>query len=88
LEREVEEFKGKYEGQVRRTEQVLETANRNLIELAQANAIAQSETLARYMLATGEGKRTPERDGEQGDAETNVAPARSETASGAAPAQH
>src|SRR5665213_2125661 len=85
LEREVEEFKGKYEGQVRRTEQVLETANRNLIELAQANAIAQSETLARYMLATGEGKRTPERDGE---ADTDVARAGSETSSGAAPAQH
>jgi hypothetical protein len=85
LEREVEEFKGKYEGQVRRTEQVLETANRNLIELAQANAIAQSETLARYMLATGEGKRTPERDGE---ADTDVARAGPETSSGAAPAQH
>jgi hypothetical protein len=56
LEREVEEFKGKFEGQVRRTEQVLETANRNLIELAQANAIAQSETLAKYMLATSTGK--------------------------------
>ena len=56
LEREVEEFKGKFEGQVRRTEQVLESANRNLIELAQANAIAQSETLAKYMLATSTGK--------------------------------
>lgn len=67
LEREVEEFKDKYEGQVRRTEQVLESANRNLIELAQANAIAQSETLARYMLAAGDSKRTPER---EGDAET------------------
>jgi len=85
LEREVEEFKGKYEGQVRRTEQVLETANRNLIELAQANAIAQSETLARYMLATGEGKRTPERDEE---ANADVARAGSETASGASPTQH
>src|SRR5258708_6944199 len=63
LEREVEEFKGKYEGQVRRTEQVLETANHNLIELAQANAIAQSETLARYMLAAGNSKREPEREG-------------------------
>jgi hypothetical protein len=86
LEREVEEFKGKYEGQVRRTEQVLETANRNLIELAQANAIAQSETLARYMLAAGDGKRTPERD--DGQADADVARAGSETSSGAAPAQH
>ena len=86
LEREVDELKGKYEGQVRRTEQVLETANRNLIELAQANAIAQSETLARYMLAAGDGKWAAERDGE--DADTDVAPARSETASGISPAQH
>ena len=85
LEREVDELKGKYEGQVRRTEQVLETANRNLIELAQANAIAQSETLARYMLAAGDGKRAPERD--DGQADADVARARSETASGATP-QH
>ena len=86
LEREVEEFKGKYEGQVRRTEQVLETANRNLIELAQANAIAQSETLARYMLAAGEGKRASERD--EGEANADVARAGSETASGGSPTQH
>jgi len=86
LEREVEEFKGKYEGQVRRTEQVLETANRNLIELAQANAIAQSETLARYMLAAGDGKRALERD--DGEADANVARARSETAPVASSAQH
>jgi hypothetical protein len=85
LEREVEEFKGKYEGQVRRTEQVLETANRNLIELAQANAIAQSETLARYMLASGEGKRAPEGDGE---ADADVARAGSETSSAGSPTQH
>jgi hypothetical protein len=63
LEREVEEFKGKFEGQVRRTEQVLETANRNLIELAQANAIAQSETLAKYMLATSTGKSAASKKG-------------------------
>ena len=62
LEKEVEEFKGKLEGQVRRTEQVLETANRNLIELAQANAIAQSETLAKYMLATSAGKSASGKD--------------------------
>jgi hypothetical protein len=50
LEKEVEEYKGKYEHQVRRTEQVLENANTRLIELQQANAIASSETLAKYML--------------------------------------
>ena len=50
LEREVDEYKGKYEHQVRRTEQVLENANARLIELQQANAIASSETLAKYML--------------------------------------
>jgi hypothetical protein len=50
LEKEVDEFKGKYERQIRRTEQVLEDANARLIELQQANAIASSETLAKYML--------------------------------------
>ena len=59
LEREVDEFKGKYERQVRRTEQVLEDANSRLIELQQANAIASSETLAKYMLEArgGAGER-------------------------------
>lgn len=62
LEREVEEFKSKFETQVRRTEQVLETANHNLIELQQASAIANSETLAKYMLAsTGRGPKPEER---------------------------
>lgn len=50
LEAEVDEFKGKYEKQVRRTEDVLDQANQRLIELQQASAIAQSETLAKYML--------------------------------------
>ena len=50
LEREIDEYKGRYEHQVRRTEQVLENANARLIELQQANAIASSETLAKYML--------------------------------------
>jgi hypothetical protein len=50
LEKEIDEYKGKYEHQVRRTEQVLENANARLIELQQANAIASSETLAKYML--------------------------------------
>ncbi len=50
LEREVDEYKGKYERQVKRTEQVLEDANVRLIELQQANAIGSSEILAKYML--------------------------------------
>ena len=50
LEREVEEYKGKFENQTRITVQVLEKANAQLIELQQANAIASSETLAKYML--------------------------------------
>jgi hypothetical protein len=50
LEREVEDYKGKFENQVRVTVQVLEKANAQLIELQQANAIASSETLAKYML--------------------------------------
>ena len=50
LEKEVDEYKGKFENQVRVTVQVLEKANAQLIELQQANAIASSETLAKYML--------------------------------------
>ena len=51
LEAEVDEFKTKYEKQVRRTEDVLEDANRRLIEMAQAGQIAGSKTLAEYLLA-------------------------------------
>jgi hypothetical protein len=51
LEAEVDEFKLKYEKQVRRTEDVLEDANRRLIEMAQAGQIAGSKTLAEYLLA-------------------------------------
>jgi len=50
LEAEVDEFKEKYEKQVRRTEDVLDQANQRLIELQQASGIAQSETLAKYMI--------------------------------------
>jgi hypothetical protein len=50
LEGEVDRLNDKYEQQVRRTEEVLQDANARLIELQQANAIAQSETLAKYML--------------------------------------
>jgi hypothetical protein len=50
LEGEVDRLNDKLEQQVRRTEDVLQDANKRLIELQQANAIAQSETLAKYML--------------------------------------
>jgi len=60
LEKEIDEYKGKYERQVRRTEQVLEDANARLIELQQANAIGSSEILAKYMLqAKGAGENVP-----------------------------
>jgi hypothetical protein len=51
LEAEVDEFKSKYENQVRRTEDILEDANKRLVEMAQAGQIAGSKTLAEYLLA-------------------------------------
>jgi hypothetical protein len=51
LEAEVGEFKSKYENQVRRTENILEDANKRLVEMAQAGQIAGSKTLAEYLLA-------------------------------------
>jgi transposase len=51
LEAEVDEFKGKYEKQVRRTEEIQEAANLRLVEMAQAGQIAGSKTLAEYLLA-------------------------------------
>jgi len=50
LEAEVDRLTDRYEKQIRRTEEVMLDANKRLIELQQANAIAQSETLAKYML--------------------------------------
>jgi hypothetical protein len=51
LEREVDDLKSKYEMQVRRTEDILEDANKRLVEMAQAGQIAGSKTLAEYLLA-------------------------------------
>jgi hypothetical protein len=51
LEAEVDEFKSKYEKQIRRTEDILEDANKRLVEMAQAGQIAGSKTLAEYLLA-------------------------------------
>ncbi|HWB52328.1 MAG TPA: hypothetical protein VG651_24705 [Stellaceae bacterium] len=50
LEAEVDRLHDKLDKQVRRTEEVMIDANKRLIELQQANAIASSETLAKYML--------------------------------------
>ena len=51
LEAEVDDLKSKYEKQVRRTEDILEDANKRLVEMAQAGQIAGSKTLAEYLLA-------------------------------------
>ena len=51
LEGEVQDYKDKYEKQVRRTEDILEDANKRLVEMAQAGQIAGSKTLAEYLLA-------------------------------------
>lgn len=75
LEGEVEKWQGKFQEQVLRTQKVLETANANLIELQRAAAVAQSQTLADFLLKAGqrflkapfglrEGEQTPP-EGEQ-----------------------
>jgi hypothetical protein len=51
LESEVDDLKSKYEKQVRRTEDILEDANKRLVEMAQAGQIAGSKTLAEYLIA-------------------------------------
>ena len=63
LEAEVGEYKGKYEAQVRRTEEILIGANQRLVEMAQAGQIAGSKTLAEYLLAARTKTATAE-DGE------------------------
>jgi hypothetical protein len=63
LEAEVNEYKGKYEKQVRRTEEILENANQRLVEMAQAGQIAGSKTLAEYLLAA---KNVPSGDIQRG----------------------
>ena len=55
LETELDRMTERYEKQVRRTEEVLIDGNKRLVELQQANAIANSETLAKYMLASRAG---------------------------------
>jgi hypothetical protein len=51
LEAEVDDLKSKYEKQIRRTEDILEDANKRLVEMAQAGQIAGSKTLAEYLIA-------------------------------------
>jgi len=58
LEAEVDHLHDKLDKQVRRTEEVMIDANKRLIELHQANAIASSETLAKYMLQLRAGGAT------------------------------
>jgi|ERR1700677_4251772 len=53
LENEVERWQGKFEDQVRRTQQVLETSNRNLLDLQKATTVANSQTLADFLLKAG-----------------------------------
>jgi len=59
LEAEVDEFKSKYEKQIRRTEDILEDANKRLVEMAQAGQIAGSKTLAEYLIAAKNPPPTP-----------------------------
>jgi hypothetical protein len=51
LEAEVDQLNTKYDNQVRRTEDILEDANKRLVEMAQAGQIAGSKTLAEYLIA-------------------------------------
>jgi hypothetical protein len=59
LETEVEKWQGKFEDQVRRTQEVLETSNRNLMELQRTTAVANSQTLADFILKAGRFLKSP-----------------------------
>ena len=50
----MEKWQGKFEEQTLRTQKVLEAANANLIELQQAAAVANSQTLADFLLKAGQ----------------------------------
>lgn len=75
LEAEVEKWQEKYEDQVGRTQEVLESSNRNLMELQRTTTVANSQTLADYLLRAGkflgspfrsEGAEERPSEGEQG----------------------
>jgi hypothetical protein len=59
LESEVEKWQGKFEDQVQRTQEVLETSNRNLMELQRTTAVANSQTLADFILKAGGFLKSP-----------------------------
>jgi hypothetical protein len=59
LEAEVEKWQEKYEDQVGRTQEVLESSNRNLMELHRTTTVANSKTLADYLLQAGRFLKSP-----------------------------
>jgi hypothetical protein len=59
LEAEVEKWQEKYEDQVERTQEVLVSSNRNLMELQRTTTVANSQTLADYLLKAGRFLRSP-----------------------------
>jgi hypothetical protein len=66
LESEVEKWQGKFEDQVQRTQEVLVSSNKNLMELQRATTIANSKTLADYLLKAGRFLKSPFADDEEG----------------------
>jgi hypothetical protein len=50
LEAEVAKWQGKFEDQVQRTQEVLVSSNQNLMELQRTTTVANSKTLADYLL--------------------------------------
>jgi hypothetical protein len=66
LEAQVEKWEGKYQEQVRRTEDIQMKGTQQILELQRMTAIGQSETLADFMLKAkdwilGQGSETPEK---------------------------
>ena len=66
LESEVEKWQGKFEDQVQRTQEVLVSSNKNLMELQRATTVANSKTLADYLLKAGRFLKSPFADDEEG----------------------
>jgi hypothetical protein len=66
LESEVEKWQGKFEAQVQRTQEVLVSSNKNLMELQRATTVANSKTLADYLLKAGRFLKSPFADDEEG----------------------
>ena len=66
MESEVEKWQGKFEDQVQRTQEVLVSSNKNLMELQRATTVANSKTLADYLLKAGRFLKSPFADDEEG----------------------